>query len=119
MSGRMAALGVLLLASLAGNAFVGKAYLEQRDRATAAEAHSGAANRAALNCSEGVASLRTTIDAERRAHQAELATARDLRKQKQGNATREMTRPPAVPGNACASAELENREWLQRRKGGG
>jgi hypothetical protein len=66
-------------------------------------------------CSDGVAQLREQIVAQRNAHAAQLAAARAQAQRKLQQAAAERSRVQAVPGDVCASAAVETREWLQRR----
>ncbi|MDP2018978.1 hypothetical protein [Hydrogenophaga sp.] len=111
-------LGVLLAVSTAGNALLGHMLLEARETASAAESQRDGAQETARLCSEGTAKIMEAVRVEREVHKTELEQARAARQGKQGNAQHEIYRPPAVAGDDCASALVENREWLQRRKAG-
>lgn len=110
------AIGVLLATSVAGNAFLFSAYGEARDRAARADTGRKTAVNAAQTCSNYVGKL--TEDAARRKADAALqidaaaAGAADAN----SKADAELIRAPAVPNDVCASAETENREWLERRR---
>lgn len=109
-------LGVLLVASIAGNALLFNALGEARDRATRADAGRRTAVGAAQTCSNYVGKL--SRDAKNRAEAAKplIAAAAANATEANRRADAEVTRAPAVPGDACASAEAENREWLQKRR---
>lgn len=117
MSTPLAVLGVLLVASVAGNALVGKAYLEVRDRANAAERARNTAASAASACSRGVVALRGAAEQQARAAEADIKAARARGVQAGERAALERFRKQAVPGDACASAHAENDDWLRRRQG--
>lgn len=116
MSPVVVALGVLLAASVAGNALLFDALGDARDRATRADAGRRTAVSAAQTCSNYVGKL--SRDAKSRAEagkpliEAAAASATEANRR----ADAEVARAPAVPGDACASAEAENREWLQKRR---
>lgn len=118
MSAPIAVLGVLLAVSLAGNALVGKAYLEQRDRAGLAERARDTAASAAGACSRGVVQMREAGQQQAKAAEADIAAARAEGVKAGERAAGERHRPQAVPGNACASAQVETDDWLKRRQGG-
>jgi len=118
MSTPIAVLGVLLFASVAGNALVGKAYLEQRDRAGLAERARDTAASAAGACSRGVVDLRDAAAQQKIAAEADIRAAREKGMQAGERAALERFRRQAVPGDACGSAQAENDDWLRRRQGG-
>lgn len=110
-------LGVALAASLAANAAVGRLWLAARDDLAFARSESAQNAAQAKQCSDGVASLQSA--AERRAALAEGArdAAMALATQAQKRATSILTKPPAVPGNDCASARAQVDDWLAGRPG--
>lgn len=116
MSPIMTILGVLLAVSLAVNALVGSAYLEARDRANLAERARKTAADAAGACSKGVKDLQDAGKAQADAHAKALDAAREAGRQAGLKAGKERYRAPAVPGDVCASATVETREWLERRR---
>jgi hypothetical protein len=111
----MVALGVLLATSVAGNALLFDALGDARDRATRADAGRRTAVGAAQTCSNYVGKL--SLDAKKRVEDAKplIEASAVAAKAANARADGEVMRTPAVPGNACASAEAENREWLQKR----
>lgn len=102
---------ILLVISLALNALSGWGYLHERDRATEATQAAVTARAAADQCTQGVERLqaladqraREAVEARQQAAQqaAELATQADA----------ELATPPAVPGDACASAQARIDVW--------
>lgn len=112
----IAALGLLLATSAAGNAYLGQMYLAKRDEAIKLGDRLEQAQTAAKACSDGVDKLRTDQEAQHKAAMAAIAAARKEAQKAYGAADAERTREQAVPGDACASAEVETREWLQRRR---
>lgn len=110
------AIGVLLAASLAGNAFLFDALGESREEATRADAGRLTAAAAAQSCSNYVGKL--SADAKTQADQAQAAidAAKEEARKANLRAGGERNRTQAVPGNACASAQVETREWLQNRR---
>lgn len=114
----MTVLGVLLAVSVAGNALVGNAYLEQRDRANLAERARDTAASAAGACSRGVVQMREAGQRQKQDADAQIAAARAAGKEAGQRAAWERFRQQAVPGDACASAQVETDDWLKRRQGG-
>ncbi len=109
-------LGLLLATSAAGNAYLGHLYLAKRDEAIKLAEQRDAAKDAAKACSDGVNKLRTDQEAQHKAAMAAIAAARKEAQKAYGAADAERNREQAVPGDACASAAVETREWLQRRR---
>lgn len=118
----MTPMQIILLVSLAANGLLGWAYLGQRDDATEARAAVSAkgqelagARGAAQACSTAVDELRRLAD--KRAREAETARraagARKAAYDRQADAI--LAAPPAVPGDACASAQHRVDAWLQGR----
>jgi hypothetical protein len=111
-------LGVLLVASLGGNAFLFDAVGEAREQVTLANERRRDAVDAAELCSASVDSLRIEGDERRKRGQAAVDAARKAASVANSRADRERNRLQAVPGDACASAQVETREWLLQRQGG-
>ena len=107
---------VLLVTSMAANAFLFNALGEARDRATLADSGRRTAVQAAQSCSYYVGKLGD--DAKKRAENAKplIEAAQVAADKANREADAEIQRAPAVPGDACASAEAETREWLQKRR---
>ena len=118
MNPLMTALIVLLGVSAAGNALLASAYMETREKAALTERARKTAADAAGACSAGVKRMQDAGKQQADAHAAELEKAREAGRQAGLKAAGERNRPQAVPGDACASAAVETREWLQRRQGG-
>lgn len=112
----IAALGLLLATSAAGNAYLSHLYLAKRDEAIKLAEQRDAAKDAAKACSDGVNKLRADQEAQHKAAMAAIEAARRAALKAYQAADTERNRPQAVPGDACASAEVETREWLQRRR---
>jgi len=112
----IAGLAALLLTSLAGNAFLGRSYLKQRDSTVVADERRATAVESARLCSQGVDRLNDAISGQRAQHEAAIEAAR-LEGIKAGKrAQAERSRKQAVPGDVCASAKAENDEWYQNRR---
>jgi len=109
-------LGLLLATSAAGNAYLGQMYLAKRDEAIKLGEQRNAAKDSAKACSDGVDKLAKAGDAQHKAAMAAITAARQEALKAYGAADAERNRPQAVPGDVCASAEVETREWLQRRR---
>ena len=119
-------LALLLLASAGVNVLATGAYIKQRDAATVArkdvelvQGDAAVARAAAEACSAGVyelgqaAATREANSAQARQQAAEVAEKHNAR------ADAVLAAAPAVPGNACASAQARAAGWLAERKTGG
>lgn len=113
----LAGLGIALALSLAANGVVTHAWLGARDEAAAAREQASTNLNAAKACSDGVESLRAAA-AERTA-KAEGAreAAMKLAQGAQGRGLALVAKPPAVPGNDCASARIQVDDWVSTRPG--
>lgn len=100
---------VALLASLGLNVLLFDNWQDAREEVKQASA-------AAKSCSDSVAALRTASEKQAEQAQADIDAAMLRAKDAEARATYELRRKPAVPGNACASAQVETREWLERRR---
>lgn len=109
-------IGTILALSLAGNAWLGRAWLGQRDKATVAVVEERQAVGVALECSKGTEKLDAAADQRHAAAAPLIATAKDKAKDLDRQADQIMTTPPAVPGNACASAQAQLDDWWEKRK---
>ncbi|AVS67839.1 hypothetical protein C8245_21140 [Paracidovorax avenae] len=112
----------VLAALLVGNIATGWAWLSARDDATTARAELAAKGQelagvrgSAQACSTAVDKLRTLAD--RRAREAETArrAAADRAAAHDHKADAILAAPPAVPSDACASAQVRVDAWLQGR----
>ncbi|MBX3603173.1 MAG: hypothetical protein KF863_21340 [Rubrivivax sp.] len=118
----MAAAGIALALSLAGNAVLTWAYLGQRDAATRADAAAtdaieqrDGAREVAEVCSRSVErAAAAAADAQRRAAAAQAVAAAAARRRLQ-LADDILAAPPAVPGDDCASARVRVDRWLSER----
>lgn len=110
------------MVSLACNGVLGWLYLGQRDDTATALASVGqatdqrdGARAAASACSDALDDLRTLAD-QRGAEAAAARTAAAGRAvQHNQRADQILAAPPAVPGNACASAQARIDDWLKAR----
>lgn len=107
---------IVLAISLAANAALGYTYLGQRDTATVAKVEQRQAVGMALNCSEGTEKLETAAAQRKTAAAPKIAAAQQQAQQHDREADRIMATPPAVPGDACASAQAELDTWWETRK---
>lgn len=115
-------MGLALLASLVGNVALTLAYLGQRDAATtmaaalrAMEGERDSARSLASACSDAVQDLRDLADKRAREAAAARATAASKARDHEQRADEILATPPAVPGDACASAQHQVDNWLQGR----
>lgn len=121
MTGRLqCSLALALLASLAGNAVLGWAYLGQRDRATSAQANAGhaiqerdGARSTAQACSDGVGAVATAATAQQ--SQAAPALAAAATRAQVLNKRADSTLATAPGLDACASMQAMGDEWLNGR----
>lgn len=118
----IAAAVLALLASLLSNLLLARAYLGQRDAATAARASVGemtqqrdGARDLAAACSDAVDDLRELADRRKKDGEAARASAAALARKHEQRADEILAAPPAVPGDACASAQHRVDSWLQGR----
>ena len=111
----LAGLGIALALSLAANGVVTHAWLGARDELATARQEARTNLSAAKACSDGVESLRSA--AAERAAKAEGArdAAMALATAAGKSAYKIMSKPPAVPGNDCASARVQVDEWISGR----
>jgi hypothetical protein len=113
------AVSVALLAiSLLGNAILLGQWRQAEDAAIRAEEGRTGAMAAAQNCGEAVKALQDAAEKQRAEAQAAIEAAQKVAARQRRIAEAERRRPQAVPGNACASAAVETREWLERRRAG-
>lgn len=104
-------LAVVLAISLITNAALGYAYLGQRDTAVEAKTDVKHVEAAAQECSKGTEQLeKQGKQREADAAPKRAATAAQAAEHNRA-ADRILTTPPAVPGNACASAQAELDVW--------
>lgn len=118
----LAAAVLALLASLLGNALLARAYLGQRDAATTARASVGemtqqrdGARDLAAACSDAVDDLRELADRRKREGEAARTSAAAQARKHEQRADEILAAPPAVPGDACASAQHRVDSWLRGR----
>lgn len=118
----LAAAILVLLASLLGNVLLTRAYLGQRDAATAARASVGemtqqrdGARDLAAACSDAVDDLRELADRRKKEGEAARTSAAAQARKHEQRADEILAAPPTVPGDACASAQHRVDSWLQGR----
>ena len=117
-----AAILMALVVCVACNALLGWLYLGQRDDTTAARASTvsvteqrDGARAAASACSDALDDLRTLADQRGREATAARTAAAGRADQHNQRADQILSAPPAVPGNACASAQVRIDGWLKAR----
>jgi inorganic triphosphatase YgiF len=108
-------LAIALAATAAAAWILADAWLEARDARLQAAAERDQAAGVARSCSAGVERLQRLAD--QRAQEARRAQqeARRQALSHQQAAQQILASPPAVPGDACASAEAAIDAWLQGR----
>ncbi|MNY11863.1 hypothetical protein D3C86_1449130 [compost metagenome] len=114
----MSLMQVLVMAlglSVAGNAALGWAWVGARERAAVSVIQRDDARAAASACSDATEDLRDLAD-KRAAEAKKLqAAARVAATERQQTAHAILSAPPAVPGDACASAQVRVDAWLKGR----
>lgn len=112
----MKVLSILLAISVGLNLWFGSAYLGQRDTATVAKVEQRQAVGVALDCSEGTDSLDRKAKQRHQDAAPKVQAAQQQAQQHNREADRILATSPAVPGNACASAQAELDAWWETRK---
>lgn len=113
----VAGLAAVLALSLAGNAMLARGYMHQREQVAKTEEARAQAVDAATTCGESVRAMGRASEEQRKTAEAAIAAAAKTARDAGRRADAERNRAQAVPGDACASAQVENREWLQARRG--
>lgn len=109
------ALAIALALSVLANLLIGDAWLEARDAQLQAVGQRDQAQGSAKACSAGVEQLqRAARDRQADAARA-IAAAQASARGHQQRAQQILSAPPAVPGDACASAGAALDAWLQER----
>lgn len=112
--------GILTIAlgvSALGNAVMVNLYLGQRDEVARISENVKTANASALACSKATDRYREAAQDRAEAAEKRAAVAEALAMSLEGSGDRELSRPAAVPGDACKSAQVETDEWMARRRG--
>jgi hypothetical protein len=107
--------GALAL-SVLGNGVLTRAYLGARDARTEAVGVATTANAAAKNCAEGVEALRSAGEKRAKEAEGERDAAQQRAKLAEGRGRSIIAKAQAVPGNACASAQVQIDDWLSNRR---
>ncbi|QOQ81105.1 hypothetical protein INP81_17365 [Comamonas thiooxydans] len=120
------ALAVALLLSLAGNVGLSLIYVGQRDAATLAKSDADhAADKESLArasadvCTTAVDALQLVGEGLKRERDQARAQAAAVAAGHKARADKILSTPAAVPGDACASAQVRVAELLASRKSGG
>ena len=111
----LAILGLLLAISMAGNAFLGNAYLSQRDKAVTGEVKTEQATGVAQACSKGVDELAVRADERKKLAAAAMAEAKKQARTLDRQADAILATPPAAPGDDCASAQRRLDDWWEKK----
>jgi len=107
---------IILAISLAANAALGWAYLGQRDNTTMAKVEERQAVGVALECSKGTEELAAKAEQRRQQAAPKVQAARKSAAQHNRKADQILATSPAVPGDACASAQAVVDDWWEKRK---
>lgn len=109
------ALMAALCISLAGNTALGWAWVGARERAATSVLQRDDARAAASACSDATEDLRDLADKRGAEVKKAQALARADANGRQQAAHTILSTPPAVPGDACASAQVRVDGWLRGR----
>jgi hypothetical protein len=109
------ALAVALGVSVLGNAFLGNAYLNQRDTATTVKTETVYVQAAAKECSKGTEAMATAAKKNASAAAPKRRAAASEAAKHDAQADQILAAPPAVPGDACKSAEAVVDTWWATR----
>lgn len=108
-------MGVSLALSLAGNAVLGKVYLDARDERVEATGARDQARAAASSCSDATEALRELADKQAAEGKVAAAVARRKANSHEQLAQQILATPASTPGDDCKSAQDRARTWLQGR----
>ena len=109
------ALLVALGLSVAGNAALWWAWVGAREKAATTIVERDNARSAASACSDATEDLRDLADKRGAEAKKAQAAARSAATGRQQTANTILSTPAAVPGNACASAQVRVDAWLKGR----
>ncbi len=109
-------LSALLLASLGGNAWLISAWTNAKSTLAATDEAKITATLAAQACDAAVNSLQKAAQNQIKAAEETLSKANAQARLASSKAMADRQREPAVPGDACTSAQIETRQWLLRRR---
>lgn len=115
MSAATKVLAILLAVSVGLNLLAGRAYLGQRDKAVTHQVREGTAVATAELCGKGTEALGEAAGQRERDAAPARKAAVDRDRQHQARAQQILSKAPAVPGNACASAEAVLDGWWADR----
>jgi hypothetical protein len=101
---------------VAGNAALGWAWIGAREKAATSVLQRDDARAAASACSDATDDLRDLADKRSAEAKKAQVAARAAATGRQQAAQTIMSTPAAVPGNACASAQVRIDEWLRGRE---
>ncbi|MDF3823024.1 hypothetical protein P3G55_24230 [Leptospira sp. 96542] len=101
----------ILIISLLFNALTSWGYLAERDKATEAAQTAATARAAADQCTQGVERLQALADQRAREAEAARLQAAQQAAELDARADAELATPPAVPGDACSSAQARIDRW--------
>lgn len=107
---------VMLAISLLGNLAVGRSYIKAKEELAATEQKLDTATAAARSCSESIERMLTQAQDQAKQARKAVEAAQGRARALEAAARAELTRPQAVPGDACKSAQVETAEWLMKRR---
>lgn len=112
-------LGLLFALSMAANTLQWKMYTSALKREGAIAVERDSARAAAIACSEGTARLKAETEARMKKAEAAARAAREAARAADRRALAILQHKPAVPGDACASADVLNKQMLKERRNRG
>lgn len=108
-------LGLLLALSVAGNAWLGRSYLGQRDVATVAVVRQEQATGAAVACSQGTEALQVAAVERAADNKPAVARAAASAIKHEQVAQQILQAPASAPGDDCKSADDAFNDWISAR----
>ena len=112
----IALLGIGLAVLMTANAILVGEVLGQREKIGQLDAQRSQAVSAATECSRSVEKMTSEAENQAVAASKAIAAAQGRARAAEARARGELTRVQAVPGDSCASAQVETREWLEKRR---
>ena len=109
-------LAVALAVACAALSMLAEDWLQTRDERLQATQRADDATRAGQSCSAGVTRLEALTRERANEAREALKEARRLATNHQGRAQQILASPPAVPGDACASAQAAFDDWMIGRQ---
>jgi uncharacterized protein HemX len=104
-------MAIVLAISLAANAFLGHAYLGQRDKTATEAVQVQQVTTVAQECSKGTEDLAKQADQRQAAAAPKIAAAQQQAQARDKRADVILATPAATPGDDCRSAQARVDDW--------